>query len=124
MSAGLTDRRIAAIAGGAAPDEAEVRELARLAQMGRKAEAGLEGVVLSQGISGGLAGVSHTWRVDVGFDEEPAAAQLLGKRVRVVPVEQVLRGYKKGEGWPKDPTTMGLMPGVRPPRNWRSPVDQ
>ena len=31
MSAGLTDRRIAAIAGGAAPDEAEVRELARLA---------------------------------------------------------------------------------------------
>ena len=114
MSAGLTDRRIAAIAGGAAPDEAEVRELARLAQMGRKAEAGLEVVVLSQGISGGLAGVSHTWRVDVGFDEEPAAAQLLGKRVR----------YKKGEGWPKDPTTMGLMPGVRPPRNWRSPVDQ
>ena len=53
-----------------------------------------------------------------------ACAQLLGKRVRVVPVEQVLRGYKKGEGWPKDPTTMGLMPGVRPPRNWRSPVDQ
>ena len=57
-------------------------------------------------------------------DAQAATAQLLGKRVRVVPVEQVLRGYKKGEGWPKDPTTMGLMPGVRPPRNWRSPVDQ
>lgn len=124
MSARLTDRRIAAIAGGATPEEGEVLELARLAHIGRQAEEGIEVVVLSQGTSGWPAGVSHTWQVDVGFAEDPAVARLLGQRVRVMPVEQVLRGYKKGEGWPKDPTTMGLMPGVRPPRNWRSPVDQ
>ena len=124
MPSKLTDRRLSALAGGTAPDHEEVLELVRLARIGRETEKALEVVVLGQGTGGTPEGVSHTWRVDVGFDEEPAIAKLLGQRVRVIPVEQVLRGYARGEGWPKDPSTMGLMPGVQPPRNWRAPVQK
>ena len=121
MPSTLTDRRLTALGGGATPDQREVVELVRLARIGRETEKALEVVVLSQGMSGTPDGVSHTWHVDVGFDEDPAVAKLLGQRVRVMPVEQVLRGYKRGDGWPKDPSTMGLMPGVQPPRHWRPP---
>lgn len=118
----LTDRRLAAIGGGSQPAPEELAELARLAQIGRQTEKAVEVVVLSQGTTGTPDYVRHTWSVDVGFDEDPTVAKLLGMRVRVIPVEKVLRGYAKGEGWPKDPATMGLMPGVEPPRNWRSPA--
>ena len=122
MPAKLTTRRLAAIEAGAMPYESELPELARLARIGQDTEKAIEVVVMGQGVTGGPQGVSHTWKVDTGFDEDPAVAKLLGMRVRVIPVERVLQGYAKGSGWPKDPATLGLAHGATPPRNWRSPA--
>lgn len=114
----LTDDRFDEILRGGTPTDEEMGGLLKLAQLGRQVAMAPEAVILSQGTSGSQGRTLHTWTVDVGFDEDPKVAKLLGQRVVVVAVEQVLRGYKRGSGWPKEPGDMRLMPGVRPPRGW------
>jgi len=92
----------------------------KLAQIGRELVRAPEVVILAQDTSGRQGGTIHSWTVDTSLDEEPRVAELLGQRVVIVAVEQVLRGNKRGEWLPKGPGDFRLMSGVRPPRGWVS----
>lgn len=115
----LTDRRLKALEAGSEPSPEELVLLVQLARIGRQLEDAPEVVVLSQGSGAiGDAPKHNTWTVDVGFDDDPQVAGLLGHRIKVIRGEQVIRTYKRGDGWPKDAGDPRLVPGARPPRNW------
>ncbi len=114
----LSDARLKKLAAGEPPSPAELAELIRLAVLGRAAERAPQMVVLSTA-SGGTVGKlpRYTLQVDTPL-EPPITSDIVGHRVRIVPVERVLKAWRRGDRLPKDRPPPLLEPGVKPPRDW------